>query len=123
MIGQELTGVYDVPHAVSLSIVFGSWATYTYKEKPERFARFAEKVWGITDNTEAAALKGIEKTVEFFKSLEMPTCLSESEVGILSYEALADLALRCSYHDKRTVGSRKQLYRSDLYNIYAMANR
>jgi alcohol dehydrogenase YqhD (iron-dependent ADH family) len=123
-LGHELSAKFDVAHPASLSIVWGSWATYVYKEKPERFARYARNVWGIeNDNAEEAACEAIEKTVAFFQSLHMPTCFSASEFGIQSEEVIADLALRCSFYEKRLVGQFKQLSREDLYHIYSSANR
>jgi hypothetical protein len=52
----------------------------------------------------------------------MPTCFSESEIGSQPETAVAELALRCSFHEKRLVGQFKKLDRNDLYNIYAAAN-
>ena len=123
-LGHELSGMFDIAHGASLSIMWGCWASYCFCEKPERFARYAEKVWGIKDNDiEKAAIAGIEKTVAYFKELKMPTCFSESSIGIQPDETVSNLALRCSFNETRLVGQFKKLNREDLYNIYKSANR
>ncbi|MCL2031419.1 MAG: iron-containing alcohol dehydrogenase [Oscillospiraceae bacterium] len=124
-LGHELGGMFDIAHGASLSILWGSWASYVRGEKPERFARYAEKVWGVTDaaDTEAAALAGIEKTVDYFRELNMPVCFSGGAMGVQPEPVIAELALRCSFYEKRLVGQFKKLDREDLYNIYTAANR
>jgi alcohol dehydrogenase YqhD (iron-dependent ADH family) len=124
-LGHELSGMFDIAHGASLSIVWGAWAGYTYKENPERFARYAKNVWGVVDadDIETAALTGIKKTVEYFKSLGMPTCFSEAKMGVQSNQVLEEMALRCTFYKTRLVGQFKKLDQDDLYNIYTQANR
>ena len=67
--------------------------------KPERFAQYARKVWNVEETDDIdAAIAGIEKTVEYFASLDMPVCLPDLEqpgdkgkVGVLSEEVLYEL--------------------------------
>lgn len=122
--GHELSGKFDVAHGASLSTVWGSWAAYCWQAKPQRFARYARKVWGI-DNCDdnAAVQEGIEKTVEYFSSLGMPTCFSELGIGVQSSEVIDDLATRCVFYGKRTIGSFKVLDKCDVQKIYSLANR
>jgi hypothetical protein len=104
--------------------MWGAWARYVYKEKPERFARYARKVWGVAEDmdTEAAALAGIDATVAYFKSIGMPTNFSEAPFGVQPSAVAEELATRCSYNETRLVGQFKQLDRNDLLNIYKLAN-
>jgi alcohol dehydrogenase YqhD (iron-dependent ADH family) len=123
-LGHEISGKFDAAHGASLSAIWGSWASYCYREKPERFVRFAEKVWGIEKtDTENTALAAINATISYFKSLGMPTCFSELGIGIQSEEVLRELADRCVFYGSRTVGSFKVLDREDVYQIYKLANR
>ncbi len=123
-IGHEISAKFDAAHGAALSATWGSWALYCYHQNPERFARFAKQVWGIehADPNEAATL-GISKTVDYFKSLEMPTCFTELGIGVLKEEDLEEMADRCVYRGKRLVGSFKKLNKDDIYNILKMANR
>jgi alcohol dehydrogenase YqhD (iron-dependent ADH family) len=96
--------------------MWASWAEYVYDTRPERFTRYAAKVGN------AGPGEGIAKTVEYFKSLDMPTCFSETEFGVQSKEVIEELALRCSFNETRKVGSFRPLDRVDLLNIYTKAN-
>jgi len=122
-LGHELSGMFDVAHGASLSAIWGAWANYCYQVKPERFSRFAQKVWGIENgNAEKEALNAIDKTVSYFASLDMPTCFTELGIGIQSEETLRELANRCMFYGKRTVGQFKVLDIEDAYQIYRLAN-
>lgn len=123
-LGHELSGKFDAAHGASLSVMWGPWAKYVYRTKPERFARFAEKVWGIDKaDAEEAALAGIDATVEYFQSIGMPTSFTELGIGVQTDEVLNDLADRCVFHGARTIGGFRSLNKEDVYNIYQMANR
>lgn len=122
-LGHELSAMFDVAHGASLSAVWGAWATYSYKEEPARFARYADKVWGIKEeNEEEAAKKAIKATVDYFKSLDMPVCFSDLEMGVQSEEVLEKLADSCSYNSSRTIGSFRVCDRDDILEIYKLAN-
>lgn len=123
-LGHELSAKFDVAHGASLSSVWGSWAEYSYKEHPERFAQYGKNVWGIDkEDIEESAKAAIEKTVSYFSSLKMPTCFTELKIGVQADEVLRDLANRCMFGGKRKVGNFKVLDTEDAYNIYKMANR
>lgn len=122
-LGHELSAMFDVAHGASLSAVWNSWARYCCGEKPERFARYARNVWGVgCEDTEPAAMQGIEKTVSYFKSLHMPVDFSGLGIGVQNEETLRELADRCVFRGERKVGSFRVLDREDVYRIYCMAN-
>lgn len=123
-LGHELSARFDVAHGASLAAVWGSWAEFCHSRKPGRFVRFGEKVWGLKHADEDTAVhEAIDKTVEYFTSLGMPTCFSEMGIGIQSEETLRELADSCVFHGKRTVGSFRVLDAEDVYEIYRLANR
>lgn len=119
---HELGGMFDVAHGAGLSALWGSWARYVYKENPERFAQFATNVFDIPfeGNYEKTALAGIEAMEDFFRSVKMPTSLSE--LGLtLTDEQIHCLAFKCSFEDTRTIGVFKQLNLKDMEKIYQAA--
>ena len=124
-LGHELSSRFDLAHGASLSAVWESWALYVYQEKPERFAQYARKVWNVKeDDTEKAALEGIRQTVDYFRTLDMPTCFGEAEgVGVQSDETLRAMAHSCTYGGSRTIGSFHVCDEEDIYKIYKMANK
>ena len=65
-----------------------------------------------------AADTGIEKTVEFFKSVGMPVSLHELLNREVSDKDIEDLAINCSYNKSRSIGCFKVLEYQDMYNIY-----
>ena len=120
---HELGGMFDVAHGVGLAAVWGSWARYVYKEKPERFAQFAVNVMGVTNdfsNPEKTALEGIRRMEEFYHAIGMPTSIHELGVD-LTEKQIQELAYKCSFMEKRTIGQFKVLVRQDMENIYRMA--
>ena len=123
-LGHELSGMFDIAHGASLAIVWGHWAHYVYKTKQSRFVRYAKNVWNITEGTdEEIALAGIQATVDYFKSIGMPTCFSEAEeIGIRSDDVLKELAYRCTFEGTRTIGGFQVLDGDAIYEIYKMTN-
>jgi NADP-dependent alcohol dehydrogenase len=78
MMGHELTALHGIDHARTLAIITESHYKVNLEDKKEKLAQYAERVWNVTEGTiEEKALKGIEKTTEFFHSLGINTKLSE----------------------------------------------
>lgn len=76
--GHELTSLYGIDHARTLSIITGSHYRYNFDAKKEKLAQYGERVWNIAEGSiEERAKLAIEKTETFFASLEMPIALSE----------------------------------------------
>lgn len=120
---HELGGMFDVAHGAGLAAVWGSWTRYVYMEDPGRFAQFAVNVMGVTNdfrNQEATALAGIRKAEEFFRSLDMPTSISEMGYE-LTEEQIEELAYKCCFMGKRTIGGFKELNQNDMAEIFRMA--
>ncbi len=61
--------------------------------------------------------------VAFFKSVDMPTSMSEANLPIQTEEELVELGLRATYYEKRLVGNFKKLNKDDCTNIYRMMNK
>lgn len=121
-IEHELSGQYDcVSHGAGLAAIFPAWCHYVWREEPERFARFAEKIWGVNRDgmsTEEAALEGIRRCEAYFHSIGMPTRLCE--LGIDSAH-LHEMAVKATYFGRRTLGSFKVLQEADIEAIYQTA--
>lgn len=121
-IEHELGGMFDVAHGAGLAAVWGSWARYVVTERPERFAQFSVKVMGTPAGGDflKTALKGIEAMEGFFRSINMPVSLKELGISPTSDE-LKEMAEKCSFWGKRTVGCVKSLDKEDIYRIYQEA--
>ena len=124
-LGHELSAKFDIAHGATLAAVWGSWARYCMDQDPARFARFGRNVFGLDTagmEDSAAAMAAIEATEDCFRALNMPTCFSEAECGVLTDEALEEMAVRCTFYGKRTIGSFRVLGREDILAIYKLAN-
>lgn len=120
---HELGGMFDVAHGAGLAAVWGSWARYVYKEKPERFAQFAVNVMGVTNdysNPEKTALEGIKRMEEFYHAIDMPTSIRELGVD-LTEDQIKELSHKCTFMETRAIGQFKVLDKNDIANIYRMA--
>jgi len=117
-LGHELSGRFDVSHGASLSTMWGSWAEYVKNVNPQRFAKYAKEVCDV-DGAEA----GIAATVNFFKSIGVPTCFTELGIGVQSDAVIDEIANSCVFHGARKVGNFKPLEKYDVANIYKKANR
>lgn len=119
---HELGGMFDVAHGAGLAAVWGSWARYVLDARPDRFARFAVRVMGQTEEKDEieTALRGIEAMEEFYRSIEMPVSLSDMEIHP-DEKQLRSLAEKCSHFGKRTIGCIKKLEQEDMYQIYKNA--
>ena len=119
---HELGGKYDVAHGAGLCAVWASWARTVLPANPARFAKFAVNVMGVevgADDIETAN-RGIDAMEAFFKSIGMPTRISE--MGIQATEEdLRELAYKCSFMDKRTIGKMVALDKEAIYQIYKKA--
>ena len=119
---HEIGGMFDVAHGAGLAAVWGSWARYVYKARPERFAKFARNIFNIQEtDDEKAAVAGIEAMENYYRSVGMPTSLCE--LGIhATEEQIKEMADKCSFYGKRTVGVMKKIGAPEAAEIYRMAN-
>ena len=122
-IEMELSGMFGVAHGAGLAAIWGSWARYVMDQKPERFAQFAYRIFDLpqTGDPKSDGLRGIEAMEDYFRSIRMPVNLRELGVGELTEEQIDELAEKCTYFGRRTIGQFKVLGKEDIKAIYRMA--
>jgi NADP-dependent alcohol dehydrogenase len=82
MIGHELTAFFGVAHAESLAIVLPALWQHQKQHKKAKLAQFARRIWHATEGSiDQQADTAINKTVEFFHSIGMPTRLGDYRIG------------------------------------------
>lgn len=119
-LSHELSGMYDATHGAALAVAFPAWMTYVYKHDVQRFCRFAVEIMGVEMDffhPEETALKGIAALRAFFKSIGMPTTLSELGVPEDKLDVLADKVKRGA---DGTTGQFVKLTRDDCLKIYQL---
>ena len=119
---HELSAMFGVAHGAGLAAMWGSWARYVYDAIPERFAQFGYEVMDVTPTGDAMA--DAEAAVKAFEALMhrigMPTNLRE--LGVEPTEAQIDeLAYKCTFERRRTIGLVKKLGEEEIKAIYRMA--
>lgn len=91
MIGHEITGAHGVDHARTLSMVLPAVMKTARDTKREKLLQYAERVWHLTDGDDDARIdKAIERTEEFFTTMQLPTRLSHVDIGEADIEPLIE---------------------------------
>jgi len=122
-LGHELSAMFDIPHGESLTIMWATWARYVCPTDPGRFAQLGRKVLNITESDDTlAAQMTINGFEAYFQRIGMAVRFSDL-IGVQSDEVVADLAERCSWKGKRTVGVFRPIVREDMLALYQAANR
>lgn len=76
MIEHSMSAIYDVPHGAGLSTVIPAWMSWRAARSPEKFARFANRVFGVSEeHKQIAAIEGISRLKAWFSRIHVPTCL------------------------------------------------
>ncbi len=116
---HELGGLFDVAHGAGLAAVWGSWARYVYKNCLPRFKKYALNVMEVanTGTDEEIALKGIEATEDFYRSINMPTNLRELGIKATD-EDLKLMAKKCAVGVGGKGGSARVLDEEAMLAIY-----
>ena len=120
-IEHELSGKYDIAHGAGLAIVWPAWARYTLSSKPEKFAHLGYRVFDLEKTSDS--LKDGEKTIEafisFYKSINMPTHLSDLNI-FPTEDDIEELASKASFFSTRTLGDIRVLEKDDIKEIYRL---
>ncbi|MBP0970029.1 MAG: iron-containing alcohol dehydrogenase [Oscillospiraceae bacterium] len=93
---HQLSAYYDITHGVGLAILFPRWLRYCLSEKTvSRYVTYGVDIWGIDPDQDpfAIAEQSIQKTEEFcFKTLGIPSTLTELGIGEEHFQEMADKA-------------------------------
>ena len=123
-LGHELTVLNGTDHARSLTAVLPATMHVRRNEKHDKLVQYAEKVFGVTEGTDEEKIDAaIQKTVDFFKSIDMPTSLSEVDVKESDIDFLVDQLVK---HEKINISERgdqdetihREIYRAALNNDF-----
>lgn len=118
-LAHELSAIYGIAHGATLSIIFPAWMKYACRHNLKRFAQYAVRVWDVDccfGTDEYIAKKGIEKTIDFFNSIGLPTTLDKLDVDEKKFEEMANKELQWG-----PLGNFIKLKKEDIINIYKLA--
>jgi len=105
MIGHEMTATLGLDHAQTLAIVLPRMLWEMRATKQEKLLQYASRVWNINEGDAETRIKlVIEKTEQFFKSVQMKTRLSEYDLG----EEVVDVVInQLERHGMVALGEKK----------------
>jgi alcohol dehydrogenase YqhD (iron-dependent ADH family) len=115
---HELSALFDIAHGAGLSIIFPAWIRYNIKEDTPRLARFAAKVWGVDGafyDYEQAALEGVFRMKNFFRSIGLPVSFADAKLDAGKIPEMARRAV------KFPIGVYRRLEEKDAEAIYRIA--
>ncbi|MDR0689696.1 MAG: iron-containing alcohol dehydrogenase [Spirochaetaceae bacterium] len=118
-IEHEMSALYDIAHGAGLSVIFPAWIKYNIKEDTPRLARFAAKVWGVDGayyDYEQAALEGVFRLKNFFRSIGLPVSFTDLKVPTDRIPEMAKRTVKFG-----PVGMYKKLDAADVEAIYRIA--
>ncbi|MBW8326036.1 MAG: iron-containing alcohol dehydrogenase [Prolixibacteraceae bacterium] len=96
MIGHELTAYHGIDHARTLAIVLPGVMNIKRTLKKDKILQLGERVWGIIDGTDDERIdQTIQKTVDFFESVGLPTRLPDYDVPTETIDTI------CTRFEKR----------------------
>jgi len=87
MIEHAMGALYNVPHGAGLAVVLPAWMKSIKNEMPERFERFARKIFGVDD-----ADAGIAKLTEWFSSIGAPVTFAQADLSANEVDPIAENA-------------------------------
>ncbi|NMM40667.1 iron-containing alcohol dehydrogenase [Pseudoalteromonas arctica] len=107
MIGHEMTAMYGLDHAQTLAIVLPRMMAAQKETKRGKILQYAERVLGLDISDKDAAIEqAITATEGFFHSVNMPTRLSDYQLG----EEVADkIVQQLERHGMTAIGERGQV--------------
>ncbi len=116
-IEHALSAWNDIAHGAGLAIVFPAWMKYVYKDNPQAFLRFGEKVFGIIEGgEEERILAAIDALQKFFSRLGAPKSMREAGYSKADLPAIAEIAAGLGL-----LGNKKKLSQADILAILELA--
>jgi len=116
---HELSALFELAHGAGLAIIFPAWIRYNIREDTPRLARFAAKVWGVDGafyDFEQAALEGVLRMENFFRSIGMPVRFADAGLDTSKIPEMAKRAVHFG-----AIGSYRKLEEKDAEAIYRLA--
>ena len=116
---HAISGEFDhVAHGAGLAVLFPAWAKYVYKQKPERFAQFARRVWDVDEQDDIKASElGIQKMADYFKEIGLETKIRDFNIPKDSLDKLADL---CTFNKTRVIKNYIPLGYKEVKDIFEL---
>lgn len=87
MIEHAMGALYNVPHGAGLAVVLPPWMEDIKDQIPERFERFAKKIFNVTGRDE-----GISGLTQWFRSIGAPVTFAQAGLSEDAVDPIAENA-------------------------------
>jgi len=116
----EIGGRYDTTHGAGLAAIYPAWMQYMLEYHPERAARLAHQVFGVSPSADKLAdgREGIRRLAAFYQMLGLPGNLASLGVN---REDLPAMASRVKRNPDGTCGNYLPLRDPDILAIFESA--
>ncbi|MBN2426698.1 MAG: iron-containing alcohol dehydrogenase [Deltaproteobacteria bacterium] len=124
MIEHALSAHHDITHGAGLAIINPAWMRFAAKARPERFAQFAQRIFGLTPEGKddlALGMEGIDAYVEFLRSIGCPTRLSEVGIGDGLFDQYAKDAALVLHDENGNLLGRPPMTKEDIVGVLRSA--
>ncbi|MCY2931704.1 MAG: iron-containing alcohol dehydrogenase [Planctomycetota bacterium] len=130
--GHVLSARFNVTHGASLSIFMPAWMKHTLAANTQRYAQFAQRVFGVRakgKDPQAVALRGIALFEKFLKEIGVPTRLRQAKVDgkkirlrPADVDAMVADVIRISTSADGCLGSIPKVDREGIRRIFELAH-
>jgi alcohol dehydrogenase YqhD (iron-dependent ADH family) len=93
LVEHSLSALYDIPHGAGLAVVIPAWMRFQTARDHCRISRFADLIFGMKENSRAAAYGAADRLQEWFTTQKCPTTLADLGVNRLDIPHIARNAL------------------------------
>lgn len=90
MIGHELTSLYAIDHARTLTIILPAVMRELKESKKDKLLQYAHNVWNleVTEPADEVIEQAIELTENFFRELDLPICFADADLDDSAIEPI-----------------------------------
>jgi alcohol dehydrogenase len=124
MIEHALSAHHDITHGAGLAVVNPAYMRFAAKVRPERFAQFAQRIFGLSNNNNddlSLALGGIDQFENFLRSIGCPTHLSELGIDDRLFWQYAEDAVLVVRDEDGNLPGRPPLSKADIVTVLKSA--
>ena len=120
MIEHTLSAYHDVTHGAGLAVVNPSWMRFAAGHRPQKFVKFAERIFGLKakdPDDPDCALQGIDRFEAFLKGIGCPTRLSELNIDDTLIARYAQDTLRIVHDENGNLPGRPAMTEADIVAV------